>query len=106
MARRVLRKLESALLIAVALYLGVTQLYAQSTQTLSSEKLQGATCGDDTQAKKQLRGTTNADRVAAAKRAAAKRAADAKILTSPQNSNTTITNSTVSAPETPEGGAK
>jgi len=99
-----------ALLSVAAFCWAVTQVNAQvQTNTVSEisqsvDSLQNSTAGFNIDTKGRLRSITNADRIAAAKRAAAARAAKASEinnLTANQTSNTTTT-----SPATMEGGSR
>jgi hypothetical protein len=113
--------------IASALYWASAQVKAQTQSTTASEisqsvdSLNNSNPGSDTKA--QLRGTTNADRIAAAKRAAASLTAkasaevpqtitaEATVISTTQTSNTTVSQTTTTTPSTSaydamEGGSK
>ena len=109
MARRVNWILGCVILSVAALFWAATQVSAQMQTNTASEisqsvdSLQNSTNSNMT-TKGQLRGTTNADRAAAAKRAAAARAAKLKSM-----SNTTVnqsSNTTAAVSDALVGGSK
>jgi hypothetical protein len=99
MARRRYWIFGCAILSAAAIYWTTAQVNAQTPATM-----QNSTTGPDIETKGRLRSITNADRIAAAKRAAEARATKATEV-----SNTTAaeaSNTTAPASETTEGGSK